>query len=59
MLPFSMLYILLGEVGEMKTNVVGFLPKDNFLRLEHFTKFSSTTLTTLSLGRVSRDPRLP
>jgi hypothetical protein len=30
-LSFSMLYILVG-VGEMKINVVGFLPKDDILR---------------------------
>jgi hypothetical protein len=54
-----MLYILLGGVGEIKTNVVGFLPKDNLLRSKLFTKFSSPTLTTLSIGRISGDPRLP
>jgi hypothetical protein len=31
-LPFSMLYILLGGVGELKTNVFVFLPKDGLLR---------------------------
>jgi hypothetical protein len=56
-LPFSMLYIQLG-VSEMKINVVGFLPKDNLLRLELFTNFSSPTLTILSLGRASGGPRL-
>jgi hypothetical protein len=42
----------------MKINVVGFLTKDDRLRLELFTKFSSPTLTIISLGRASGGPRL-
>jgi hypothetical protein len=54
-----MLYILLGGVGEIKTIVVRFIQKDDLLRSKLFTKFSSPTLTTLSIGRISGDPRLP
>jgi hypothetical protein len=42
----------------MKMGVVGFLPKDDLLRSKHFTKFSSPTLTTLSLEGASGGLRL-
>jgi hypothetical protein len=55
---FSILFILSGGVGEMKTSFVGFLPKDELSRLKHFTNFFSPILTTLSLGRAFRGLRL-